>query len=212
MRRLIALLALAIAPTLAAQDCSCLWQGSFTDVQDEADLVVAGDILGSKGNSVDLAILDTLRGTSHLAEIRIWLQARDYCRPPVEDFPPGSRWVMALQRIEQEVPGGFDPGTPNISYGRVGDYYLSSCGGYWLSLHDEHVTGALVDAPRWVREPKMTPVLYDLVAGFIAGEVDAQALRQASREDPALRELMLDTRAFLRQGGSPAPETGTDSD
>ena len=64
------------------------------------------------------------------------------------------------------------------------------------------LAGALVswwvDAPRWVREPQMTPVLVDLVADYVAGRVDAQALAQASREDPAVRELMLDTRAFLR--------------
>jgi hypothetical protein len=55
-----------------------------------------------------------------------------------------------------------------------------------------------VNAPRWVRDPKMTPVLIDLVADFIDGKIDAQVLLQASKEDPALRELMLDTREFLR--------------
>jgi hypothetical protein len=56
-----------------------------------------------------------------------------------------------------------------------------------------------VNAPRWVRAPKMTPVLVDLVADYIDGKVDAQVLLQASKEDPALRELMLDTRGFLRE-------------
>ena len=46
----------------------------------------------------------------------------------------------------------------------------------------------------------MTPVLLDLVADYVAGNVDAQALAEASREDPAVRELMLDTKAFLREG------------
>ena len=105
---------------------------------------------------------------------------------------------MALQQITENVPGGFNPNTPNISYGRIGDYSLSSCGGYWLSQSGDVVTGNLVQAPRWVREPKMTPVLLDLVAGYVAGTVDAAALLQASKEDPALRELMLDTRGFLR--------------
>ena len=62
------------------------------------------------------------------------------------------------------------------------------------------VTGNLVQAPRWERDPKMTPVLLDLLADYVAGEVDADALLQASREDPAVRELMLDTRAFLARG------------
>ena len=45
----------------------------------------------------------------------------------------------------------------------------------------------------------MTPVLLDLLAAYIDGVVDSEALLEASREDPALRELMLDTREFLRQ-------------
>jgi hypothetical protein len=44
----------------------------------------------------------------------------------------------------------------------------------------------------------MSPVLLDLVAAFVAGKVEAPALLEASREDPALRDLMLDTRAFMR--------------
>ena len=68
-----------------------------------------------------------------------------------------------------------------------------------MKLSDNWVTGNLVDAPRWVRDPQMTPVLLDLLADFVAGETDAGALLQASREDPAARELMLDTRAFLRE-------------
>ncbi|MCB1848542.1 MAG: delta-aminolevulinic acid dehydratase, partial [Halieaceae bacterium] len=139
-----------------------------------------------------------LRGESDQPDIRVWLRTGDYCRPEPDLFPVGSQWVMALQRITEDVPGGFNPHTPNVSYGRVGDYTLSSCGGYWLSRNDDWVTGNLVDAPRWVREPQMTPVLLDLVADYVAGRVDAQALAQASREDPAVRELMLDTRAFLR--------------
>jgi hypothetical protein len=106
---------------------------------------------------------------------------------------------MALYRITEEVPGGFNADTPNISYGRIGDYRLSSCGGYWLQLHEDRVTGNLVNAPRWERAPKMTPVLLDLLAAYIRGEVGSEALLEASREDPALRELMLDTREFLRQ-------------
>jgi hypothetical protein len=105
---------------------------------------------------------------------------------------------MALQRITEDVPGGFNPSTPNISYGRIDDYILSSCGGYWLALNGDYASGALVDSPRWVREPKMTPVLLELIAAFVAGRVDANTLLEASREDPALRELKLDTRAFLR--------------
>ena len=44
----------------------------------------------------------------------------------------------------------------------------------------------------------MTPVLLSLVGAYVDGSADATALLEASREDPALRELRLNTRAFLR--------------
>ena len=190
---------LLLAAGAARGECQCLWRGSFVDVQDDADLVVAGTVVRTQGNSIDLSIERLLRGREHQPEIRIWLRTGDYCRPQPELFPVGGQWVMALQRITEDRPGGFDPGTPNVSYGRIGDYSLSNCGGYWLGLRQGRVTGNLVQAPRWVREPKMTPVLLDLVAGFVAGSIASDRLLQASREDPALRELILDTRAFLRE-------------
>jgi hypothetical protein len=189
-----------IASNTAQAECDCLWQGSFADVEARSDLVVSGSVERSKGNSIDLTINRLMRGESNVSEIRIWLKVGDYCRPEPELFPAGSEWVMALFRIEEDAEGGFNPHTPNISYGRVGDYRLSSCGGYWLSRRGNWVTGNLVQAPRWVREPKMTPVLLDLVADFVAGKVDADVLVTASREDPAARELILDTKAFLREG------------
>jgi len=195
-----ALLLASVAPadTNAQDECACLWEGSFADVQRATDLVVAGTVADIKGNALDLVIERSLRGDAYFDEIRIWLRTRDYCRPPIEDFPAGSRWVMALYRIDRVPEDGFDPGTPNQSYGRKGDYYLSSCGGYWLSYSGEAVTGNLVDAPRWARDPEMQPVLLPLLEAFVRGQADREALAEASREDPALNELMLDTRAFLR--------------
>lgn len=197
--RLAVLWLLLIGSTRAAAECECLWQGDFSQVQASTDLVISATVIAGKGNSLDLSVDRLLRGKGHSTELRVWLQAADYCRPPADNFPIGSQWVLALHRIDDQVPGGFNPGTPNISYGRIGDFSLSSCGGYWLSQTGERVTGNLVEAPRWVRDPKMTPVLLDLVAGHVAGTVSRQALLEASREDPALQELMLDTRAFLRE-------------
>jgi hypothetical protein len=159
---------------------------------------VAGRVVEIKGNAVDLAVERKLRGNAYLDEIRIWMQRKDYCRPDAGEFPEGSRWVMALTRIEDVPEDGFDPATPNVSYGRPGDYYLSSCGGYWLKYQGEAVTGNLVDAPRWAREPDMQPVLLELLAAYLRGDADRAALKEATQKDPALDALMLDTRAFLR--------------
>lgn len=190
--------AAALVPLRAGAECACLWQGSFADVQASTDLVVTAQVTRIKGNAVDVVIEEVLRGPDYLEEIRIWMATRDYCRPPAEDFPVGTRWVFALERIREVPPDGFDSGTPNYSYGRVDDYILSRCGGYWLNYSGEAVTGSLVDAPRWARDTDMTPVQLELLRAFVAGRTSVEALREASREDPAVTELMLDTRAFLR--------------
>ena len=195
---LLCILASLTTQATAQGECDCLWQGSFAEVQARADLVVSGTVVSAKGNSIDLSVERLLRGNSDAPDVRVWLRTGEYCRPEPALFPPGSEWVMALFRINEEVPGGFNPHTPNVSYGRPGDYNLSSCGGYWLKRSGEWVTGNLVKAPRWERDPKMTPVLLDLLADYVDGKVDAQTLLIASREDPAARKLMLDTKAFLR--------------
>jgi hypothetical protein len=199
------LLAAALFPLPGHAECGCLWEGSFAEVQAGADLVVAGTVEQRKGNSIDIAIGRTLRGEGWREQVRVWLKTGDYCRPPAEDFPEGSRWVLALSRIEAVPEDGFNPATPNQSYGRKGDYLLSSCGGYWLRWTGDAVTGNLVDAPRWAREPEMTPVLLDVLEAYVAGRIDKARLKEASREDPALRELMLNTRQFLIHGNVEEP-------
>ncbi|WOJ93011.1 delta-aminolevulinic acid dehydratase [Congregibacter variabilis] len=203
LRVIVALLLSGLCSALHAE-CACLWQGSFSDVQQSADLVIAAKVLSIKGNAVDVAVEENLRGRNYLDRVRVWMETRDYCRPPAEDFPVGSRWVFALKRISEVPSDGFDSSTPNQSFGRVDDYYLSSCGGYWLNYSGEAVTGNLVNAPRWARDPDMTPVLMDLLRAFLRSEASSEALLEASREDPALTDLMLDTKAFLRgdEGGN----------
>lgn len=179
-------------------DCGCLWQGSFVDVHRDTDLVVAATVESGRGNAIDIDVAQVLRGPEYVQQARVWLQAADYCRPPRDLFPGGSTWVMALQRIDSVPEDGFDPNTPNVSYGREGDYILSSCGGYWLKLTENVVSGALVNSPRWAREPDMTPVLLELVEAHVNGRIGDDAILEASREDPAVKKLMLDTREFLR--------------
>ena len=200
MARLCALLAtLLLAPGLEA-DCGCLWQGPFTEVQADTDLVVSGQIANTSGNAVDLEVQRILRGKEFREQIRVWLDTGELCRAAVGSFPPGSSWVMALDRIENVPPGGFNPHTPNISYGRIDDYSLSRCGGYWLRQTENMVSGNLTGGPRWEMAPKRSPVLLDLVAGFVAGDIDANTLEEAGRYDPEFQELMINTRLFLRHG------------
>ena len=200
--QLILALGLSLFSHLCAA-CSCLWQGSFADVQAGTDLVISGEIIAIKGNSADLWIEQTLRGKEFQNPVRIWMHTgatgeENLCRPNIENFPTGSRWVLALNKITEDIPGGFNPNTPNISYGRIGDYSLSSCGGYWLQLTENVVSGSLSEGPRWDMSPKMTPVLLNVVTAFVQGKIDRQALIAAAEEDTTAKELMLDTKSFLR--------------
>ena len=105
---------------------------------------------------------------------------------------------MALKKIKENIPGGFDPNTPNISYGRVDDFILSSCGGYWLSQQGETVAGNLIDGPRWARNTKMKPLHLDILSSYIDGKITRGDLIQYGKESSALNELLLDTRIFLK--------------
>lgn len=196
----------ALSPTLLAQseamgaDCGCLWEGSFSEVAPATDLIVIGEVRSIKGNAVDLVPEQILKGAFWLDTLRVWMQTRDYCRPPATHFPAGSRWIMALSEIREVPADGFNPSTPNQSFGRPFDYTLSSCGGYWLKVQGNTATGNLVpDMPRFYHEPDMSPVLVDLVEGYINGTVSTDGLIEASRERPdVVNELILDTRSFLR--------------
>ena len=195
------LIELAVSqPDATGVDCVCLWEGSFSEVASTTDLVVLAEIQAIKGNAVDLVLEQVLQGESWLDTLRVWMQTRDYCRPPADNFPVGSRWIMALSQIQEVPEGGFDPSTPNQSFGRPYDYTLSGCGGYWLRVNGSTATGNLVPGmTRFYHQPDMSPVLVDLVTGYLMGTISTEALTEASRERPeAVDELILDTRSFLR--------------
>jgi hypothetical protein len=190
---------MSIVANEAPESCQCLWQGSFTEVAPTADLVVVGEVAAIRGNAVDVAIEQISLGPDWLTTIRVWTKTGDYCRPPPERFPPGSRWMLALEKISALPEGGFDPSTPNQSFGRVGDYALSACGGYFLEVYGNTATGNLLpDMPRWAYDPKMNPVLINLITNYLDGSLPIESLSEASQEDPAARELLLDTKSFLR--------------
>jgi len=187
------------AVTVPDNECACLWQGSFTDVAATTDLVALGRVVRIKGNAVDLEIEQSLLGSTWLEEVRVWMKARNYCRPEPSRFTENSRWIMALQQIKEVPEDGFDPSTPNLSYGRQYDYLLSSCGGFFLNAQGNTVTGNIIpEMPRWEYQPEMTPVLITLIQGYLEQRIPLEALIEASKEDPAVKDLMLDTKSFLR--------------
>jgi len=197
-----ALLFVALFASLGARaDCECIWGGPFTRVQADTDLVVSATVTTMRGNSIDLEVQQVLRGEIYTEQVRVWLgqDSDELCRADLGTFPLNSSWIMALDRIDEMAPGGFNPNTPNFSFGRVGDYSISRCGGYWLQRTENLVSGNLTGGARWDMNPKMSPVLLDLVAGFVAGDIDEDTLKEAGKVDPELQQLILETRLFLRR-------------
>ena len=203
MKRIVAALLLLAPPwsTPALAECACLWGGSFSRVQEQTDVVVSASVTGMRGNSIDLEIEQVLRGEIYRSQLRVWLgqDSDELCRAEVGTFGLKTQWIMALDRINELAPGGFNPSTPNYSFGRVGDYSISRCGGYWLSQTENLVSGNLTSGSRWDMNPEMSPVLVELVAGFVAGDIDEKTLVEAGRVDPELQQLILETRLHLRK-------------
>ena len=181
-----------------AGNCTCLWQGSFVQVAQHADLVVTGSIVSHKGNAADLQVERIMAGKEFQPTIRLWGDYNQQCRPAIDEFPINSRWMFALHKIDKKNPSGFNPNTPNVSYGRVGDYYISKCGAYWLSVHDGYVSGNLINGQRhqWVDE-KMNPVLIDLVGAYLKGVIPEAALIEAAKPQTESKRLMEQTKQFL---------------
>jgi hypothetical protein len=188
-----------------AFSCECLWQGPFSKAYKNADLIVSGSVVASKGNSVDFTIERTLfdrsvNFTEFNSNIRIWGDNGQLCRPEINDFPVGTQWVMSLKKITGDIPGGFNHKTPNISYGRVNDYYLSKCGANWLRLEEGMVTGNLVKGRRWEWENNtMNPVMLELIDAYITDIIPEQALIEAAKPLTEAKKLMEETKTFLRE-------------
>ncbi len=202
IRKLFIAVVMAVLSPLSSA-CECLWQGSFSEVAPTADLVVLGTVGRVKGNAIDIDVDVTLTGPDWATAPRVWLKTGDYCRPDVAEFTQGQRFIFALRRLTAVPADGFNPSTPNLSYGRVGDYALSNCGGYWLKVEGLRASGNLVPGmPRYAQSPKMTPVLIGHITAYLKGWASLDSLIDAAKKDPELEALKKDSRSFLR-GFSP---------
>ena len=202
IRKLFIAVVMAVLSPLSSA-CECLWQGSFSEVAPTADLVVLGTVGRVKGNAIDIDVDVTLTGPDWATAPRDWLKTGDYCRPDVAEFAQGQRFIFALRRLTEVPVDGFNPSTPNLSYGRVGDYALSNCGGYWLKVEGLRASGNLVPGmPRYAQSPKMTPVLIGHITAYLKGWASLDSLIDAAKKDPELEALKKDSRSFLR-GFSP---------
>ncbi len=184
-----------------AAQCECAWQGPFSWLVEDADYIVLGEVVARRGNSFDLRVMLSLRGQSGSDMIRIWGErGGDLCRPDVSLFPVGGQWLFALQEISAIPPGGFNPSTPNISYGRPGDYTLSKCGAYWLEHRDGLLSGNITSLFQWDYAPEMNPVPVSLVQAFIEGEAGYADIIEVSDEVTSKEAWLRKMRQRMREG------------
>jgi len=152
--RLLTLLVTLLAPGVALA-CSCMWSGPFTKVALGTDLVVLAEVRSYYRHSMDVALVEVLKGGEDRREIRVRGDSGALCRPYVTAFPRGTRWIFALKR---------EPGTR--------DYIISVCGEYWLEARGDQAVGRmtvaehggikesapLVDMLAWIRSGGATPL------------------------------------------------------
>ncbi len=195
---LLTLLLLVVANSSYA--CRCLWQGNFTDLELKDKTIVLGRVASHSGNSMDIAIDEVMQGPVYQDQLRVWGAIGNLCRADVEEFEADSEWLLVLEPITEIPEWGFNPSTPNYSYGRVGDYTLSRCGVYWLKHHNGYLSGNVDDPRRWLYlDKKKSPVSLKLIKAFIEGRTDSKVLAEAAKPRDGKQELLTDTRVFLRQ-------------
>ena len=133
-----ALLVVLIAQTVVVA-CSCAWSGPFLSVASSADVIVYGTVLryGNESRgvklSMDVQVREVLKGQESRKTIRVWGDNGAQCRPYVSSFPVGTEWIWAMQHLPPDTKGPHGE-SPN-------DYTIWVCGGNWLQVQGNQVSG-----------------------------------------------------------------------
>jgi hypothetical protein len=116
-----------------------MWGGPFSKVALGQHLIVLGEILSHDKNSMDVRVIEVLKGTEEGRTIRIWGDTGALCRPYVSHFPVGTTWLFAVQKTTGEQDSSL--------WGRLfppthkSDYAISICGDFWLEVRDGRAVG-----------------------------------------------------------------------
>ena len=119
-----------IIPSYAGA-CSCSWKGPFLTASQDAPLVVIGKILRhhpGKSPTMDVLVQETLKGGILDSGMTIQMGDGMYCRPTIDVFPVGTKWILAVNGM------GAKPGN---------GWAISHCGEYWLKVEDDFVVGSI---------------------------------------------------------------------
>jgi hypothetical protein len=129
---LVTFVAVLAAPGVALA-CRCLWAGPFTGVALGTDLVILAEVRSYDRHSMEVTVIEILKGEEERRALRIWGDDGALCRPYVTLFPRGTRWIFALER--ERKPGSRD-------------YAISGCGAFWLEVRGNQAMGSVTAAAR----------------------------------------------------------------
>jgi hypothetical protein len=124
----------------SASACSCAWKGPFLTASKDAPLVVIGKIIRhhpGKSPTMDVLVLETLKGGILDSGMVIQMGDGMYCRPTLDVFPPGSKWILAINGQ------GAKPGK---------GLAISHCGEYWLRIENDDVVGSIDGGMKQVKK------------------------------------------------------------
>jgi hypothetical protein len=124
--------------------CSCEWFGPFLQVAKGADLVALVKIKSFSSYSrdipmsMDIEIIELIKGEDTRKTVKVWGDTGILCRPYLTIFQSDSIWVLSLFNSIGE-------GQFRHPDEKEGDYNISGCGEYWLTVKNDTVIGLIED-------------------------------------------------------------------
>jgi hypothetical protein len=109
-------------------------------------VIILGEVLSYHKNSMDVQVIEVIKGTEDRKTIRIWGDNGALCRPYVTYFPIGTTWVLAISALPTKTVGeqlklGAEEGF--ISSPGNKEYAISVCGEFWLKVRHEEAVGRI---------------------------------------------------------------------
>jgi len=139
---LVVLLAILGLPK-SAFACSCMWAGPFSKVAPGKELIVLGEVMDHYKNSMEVQIIEVVKGTEERKTIRIWGDTGALCRPYVSGFRVGTRWLLAVFPLPEKTAETRPPWQGFASPPGRREYAISVCGDFWLEVRGDRAVGRI---------------------------------------------------------------------
>jgi len=139
---LVVLLAILGLPK-SAFACSCMWAGPFSKVAPGKELIVLGEVMDHYKNSMEVQIIEVVKGTEERKTIRIWGDTGALCRPYVAHFPIATRWLLAVFPLPEKTAETRPSWQGFASPPGRREYAISVCGEFWLEVRGDRAVGRI---------------------------------------------------------------------